>query len=40
VTLSVNPAKATEQFAFDRAVVFSPVKSALISYWVVKTERD
>ncbi|KAJ7362778.1 hypothetical protein DFH08DRAFT_326438 [Mycena albidolilacea] len=27
LTLSVNPAKATEKFAFDRAVVFSPVKT-------------
>lgn len=26
VTLTVNPTKANQQFAFDRAVVFSPVK--------------
>ncbi|KAF8205873.1 hypothetical protein K438DRAFT_1817520 [Mycena galopus ATCC 62051] len=38
LTLTVSPSKATEQFAFDRAVVFSPVQKILTSAFYDNTD--
>ncbi|KAJ7772180.1 hypothetical protein B0H16DRAFT_1512575 [Mycena metata] len=40
LTLTVNPAKATQQFAFDRAVVFAPVAKKPTSAFYDNTDKS